>query len=476
MLALVQLSPVFLIFIMLLVLRRPPVQAAIAGALAVGVLWLLHFGAPVEARLLLDVAYDTGVLFLSTAAVIAPGLAFVILIERAGTNKAMATWIQNLGWSKPQQIVFIVLGLAPLLEAMTGFGVSLIATVPLLLALFPRQASLRIALSGMVIMPWGTLGLATVIGAALASLQPADLGQASALVSAPVFLALGAIALWIAGQRQRSAWLLLVLLWAVFVAVLYLASGLLGPEVAGVSAGITVLATGLAIASRKGQFSAWPSIAWPYAALLGTIAAIKCVLLLTNLGPSLVLTGKAVSWQPLASPGLALILVLSAMLAINKGTHLTSNLGSDWLLRSWKPLTTIFFFLLMSQSLLKGEFLTGFQSGLEQLSPVILAPLAASMAGLSGYLTGSNVGGNAIFMPTLAHLDVPNAYWLAAIQNSGAGHGALGSLSILALITGLAKCNRNEEQGLIRFGFAVVCLNTILVAAMGGLLIACLGN
>jgi lactate permease len=93
-------------------------------------------------------------------------------------------------------VIFIVLGLAPLLEAMTGFGVSLIATVPLLMGLFSRQAGMKIALAGMVIMPWGTLGLATVIGGLLTHLPANELGSHSALISAPVFLVLAGIALW----------------------------------------------------------------------------------------------------------------------------------------------------------------------------------------------------------------------------------------------------------------------------------------
>ncbi len=162
---LIHLSPVLLVMSMLMVLRRPPVQAAIAGAALVAVLWLFEGLLPNAA---LAAFQDTAVLFASTAFVIVPGLAFVILIERMGVNQALSEWVQALGLKRAELVLFIVLGLAPLLEAMTGFGVSLIATVPLLLSLFERRIALRVALTGMTIMPWGTLGLATVIGASLA--------------------------------------------------------------------------------------------------------------------------------------------------------------------------------------------------------------------------------------------------------------------------------------------------------------------
>lgn len=187
MLALVHLSPVLLVTAMLVVLRRPPIHAAIAGTLLVIVLWLAGAADAWRSTTLLAATEDTAVLFASTAFVIVPGLTFVIVIERLGVNLALSQWVRSLGLRPGDQLVFIVLGLAPLLEAMTGFGVSLIATVPLLLSLFERRVALRIALAGMAIMPWGTLGLATVIGASLSHLDASALASTSALTSAPVF-------------------------------------------------------------------------------------------------------------------------------------------------------------------------------------------------------------------------------------------------------------------------------------------------
>ena len=184
MLALFHLSPVLLVTAMLVVLRRPPVHAAMAGTLLVMVLWLAGAADAWRPDSVLAAARDTAVLFARTASVIVPGLAFVIFIERLGVNLALSQWVRSLGLGRGDQVVFIVLGLAPLLEAMTGFGVSLIATVPLLMGLFTRQSGMKIALAGMVIMPWGTLGLATVIGALLAHLPAETLGSHSALISA----------------------------------------------------------------------------------------------------------------------------------------------------------------------------------------------------------------------------------------------------------------------------------------------------
>ncbi|MDD2102977.1 L-lactate permease [Pseudomonas putida] len=479
MLALFHLSPVLLVTAMLVVLRRPPVHAAMAGTLLVMVLWLAGAADAWRPDSVLAAARDTAVLFASTAFVIVPGLAFVIFIERLGVNLALSQWVRSLGLGRGDQVVFIVLGLAPLLEAMTGFGVSLIATVPLLLSLFERRVALRIALTGMAIMPWGTLGLASVIGASLAHLDASALAATSALISAPVFFGLSALALYLAGVREPREWRTLGVFWLLFVAVLYSASRWFGPEVAGVAAGlvtaVAVLACGLWRLRRsdgeRGSVQ-WPRQAWPYLLLIAYIVGLKLLWSLTAWQDSWIVQGSQVTWKPLASPGVALILVLIGLGFHTRSAQRQTGLPAALVARVKRPLLTIFFFLAMSQMMVKAGFLAGLMQLLAGLSPTAATSLVAMLGALSGYMTGSNVGGNAIFMPAIAMLPESSRLLLAAVQNSAAGHAALGSLSIVMLILGLAKTQAREEGELVRFGFALVCLNTALVALGAGLLSA----
>lgn len=154
-------------------------------------------------------------------------------------------------------------------------------------------------------------------------------------------------------------------------------------------------------------------------------------------------------------------------------THAFKAWAHRWLSRCYKPLATVFLFLLLSQILLKAGFLAGLKTLLAGLPTIMLAPVAATLAILSGYITGSNVGGNAIFMPTLAGLPLAEqtTTWLAAIQNSAAGHGAMGSMAILALIFGLANASTHEQHSLIRYGAMIVALNGVLIAVLGGVLL-----
>lgn len=466
---LLHLSPVFLVMSMLMVLRRPPVQAAMAGAALVALLWLVDAWmatGTAASGAALAAARDTGVLFLSTAFVIVPGLGFVILIERMGVNQALSQWVRSLGLGPADQVVFIVLGLAPLLEAMTGFGVSLIATVPLLLSLFERRAALRMALAGMAIMPWGTLGLATVIGASLAHVDAAALAAVSSLTSAPVFLVLGALSLQLAGERGARAWLLLGGFGLLFVGVLHGISRWLGPEVAGVGAGFAValgmLVRALLLRGTAQAAPGWPRQAWPYLALALAIVLLKLLALATQWDQRWIVQGAQVAWKPLASPGVALTLVLALLLArgAGRGVALAGALAA----RAKRPLLTIFFFLAMSQMMVKAGFLSGLLQLLAELAPAALAPIVAAFGALAGYMTGSNVGGNAIFMPAIALLPESSRLLLAAVHNSAAGHAALGSLSIVMLVLGLARTTAQEEGELVRFGFALACANAALVA------------
>jgi lactate permease len=216
----------------------------------------------------------------------------------------------------------------------------------------------------------------------------------------------------------------------------------------------------------------WPRQAWPYLVLIACIVALKLLWTFTAWQDLWVVQGAQVSWKPLASPGLALLLLLLGLAFYTRDrTAPEVSVPAALAARARRPLLTIFFFLAMSQMMVKAGFLAGLMQLLAGLSPTAATSLVALLGALSGYMTGSNVGGNAIFMPAIAMLPESSRLLLAAVQNSSAGHAALGSLSIVMLILGLAKTQAWEESELVRFGFALVCLNTALVALGAVLLV-----
>lgn len=107
-----------------------------------------------------------------------------------------------------------------------------------------------------------------------------------------------------------------------------------------------------------------------------------------------------------------------------------------------------------------------------------LGTLSPLLGALSGYLTGSNVGGNALMMTLQASLTDDKALRLAfsAIQNSAAGHAAFASMPIILLVLAIAgHGQRAEESDLVRFGLKILLLVVTLLTATGLLFIAISG-
>jgi lactate permease len=259
----------------------------------------------------------------------------------------------------------------------------------------------------MAIMPWGTLGLAMVVGAALVHLEPETLAARSALVSAPVFIVLSGVAAWLGGGRTPGALLAVGLQGVVFVAVLCLASATLGPEVAGVCAGGTIVVLGLVAARlRHGRGTApWPSAAWPYLLLLACVIALKLLVAAWPADVPWVVQGRDVAWKPLASPGLALLVVCAAVWYRQvRASGASAGWWRAWGQRVVRPLATILCFLLMSQVMVKAGLLAGLQGALSTAGAPWLPFVVAALGGVGGYLTASSIGGNVLMLPTLAEL------------------------------------------------------------------------
>src|SRR5919107_724236 len=82
----------------------------------------------------------------------------------------------------------VVVGAAPFFESVTGFGVAVVISAPILLAtgFSPLRAAV-LSSWGQCAVPWGALGIGTVIGADLSGTSFGELSNLSALLSLPLF-------------------------------------------------------------------------------------------------------------------------------------------------------------------------------------------------------------------------------------------------------------------------------------------------
>ena len=170
----------------MLVLRQNALIAAAAALVTALALWATGIYAPVKLDHLGHAISDALVLEILVGAVVFLGLLFVEVSSRIGGLKALGDAIQSLGLSPPRTVILITLGIGVMLESLTGYGVSMLVTVPLLLQIVSRAKAIFLALIGMSLMPWGALSISALLGAELSGLSPQVLAAAIVTTSGPV--------------------------------------------------------------------------------------------------------------------------------------------------------------------------------------------------------------------------------------------------------------------------------------------------
>ena len=178
--------------------------AAAAASLA-ATLALIGSGAFAQptAAMLGNATLDALLLTTLVSATLAPGVVFIEATRRLKSPEAIARVVAALKLPVPLAAVLIALGLGVLVESLTGMGVSLLLTMPLLAALLPRSAAIALALVGMSLMPWGALALAGTVGATLAQIEPHPFGLAIWRASGPVAAVLPVLAVWLAAYTYQ---------------------------------------------------------------------------------------------------------------------------------------------------------------------------------------------------------------------------------------------------------------------------------
>lgn len=461
----IALAPIVGLFLLILF---SPFSAVWSASLALlGALLIAVTVGRVEVLSLVDLLVPQfSVFMLTVAAVVIPGLLFVCVTSQSGAADGLKDWISGWRISNDTKIVVIVIGVATAVESMTGFGVSMVITIPILLNMLSRDRALLIGLLGMNIMPWGTLGLATIVGAAIAGVAPSELGYHTAIASFLVFPITALEACLIAGYKSARALALATTIGFTFSASLVVSNYLIGPSIAGVVSGLTVI-TGVLFAShvRHQRLRAPDRVIAPYVCLIAFVV-IERILWVSVPGLQDVgLSSGQFSWKVFESPGLPLVLAcLVAGVSSRDLWHSTR--------KAVKPLLSVGLLLAMSQVMTQGGQMHVIAEALKSVSGTGGVALFAPFSALSGYVAGSNVGANALLMPTANILDGTDGIAYAAVQNSAAGHAVLASISIVVLLLGIAGGHtKGEEAWLLRRGALLAAVNTISIGILGMLLI-----
>ncbi len=391
------------------------------------------------------------------------GLLLYNLLSTGGAVEAVSRFLGRLEPDRVALAAGVVVGVAPFFESVTGFGVAVVISAPILLAagFTPLRAAV-LATWGQCAVPWGALGVGTVIGAHLAGMDFGRLSDASAFLSLPLFPVYGVAAVALAGGwtgvRRRGAEA--IVLGLVAGAATIVTSLYLVPELAGAVGGLA--ATAVFLARRRHRLSGVPVRALvPYAFLLALLAVANGIgdlrSLLEQLGP--VFDGPGL---PLLISGVFAALLLG--LGGDAAGAAVRRTATQWIPTAAAVLTFVLAGEVVAESGAAG-LLAGGAEALGVFFPAVSPVLAA----LGGALTGSNAASNALFMPLQVEaargLDVSEEL-TAAVQNVAGSHASMLApqrMVLAATATGLL----GREGDILRASVTPVAVSIGVLALLG---------
>lgn len=401
--------------------------------------------------------------FVEVALVLLGGLLIAEIGQRRGVNDAVTAWAQRMAAPPALLVLLFVLGVTPFAESVTGFGVGVVLAAPVFRAFgHPPARAATVAALGLVAVPWGSLAPGILAAGRLTGLDIREIGVATAALSLPVFLVCGAAALLIAQGRAavKAHALDLVVASVALWGGIWLANWLLGSAIAGAVGSLAGIAACLGLirwrtTRRLPEARDMLHRGAPYGILLATLLAARGIAVLIGDVP--------VVSAVLASPATWLLLT-SAVFARDRPDIVIPTV------RRWAPVAaaTVGFLLvggLMAASGLAATLATE-ASGLGPGYPAF----APWLGGLGGFLTGSNVGSNAMFVVAqtqVAHQLALPTLTVVAVQNVGASLATMASAPRIALALQAAGA-RQDESGVLQ---SLLKVDAVALAAMSVLAI-----
>ncbi len=481
MLALSALLPCLVVIIAILWFRQSAVVAATAAAFASGLLWAAGVFLPPTVTQVMNALTDTAILQLLVAAIVLPGIMFVETSNRTGAPKAIGDVMKHLNLKPPRAAIVIAIGFGVLVESLTGYGVSLLVTVPLLAARFERRHAIALALLGMSLMPWGALSVSAHLGAELAEIALDRMALMIWLVSGPVVFILPLLCLRFVPDPCFGDFIFAFLAGLLLWAGIGLGSRWIGIEIAGVAGAFTVIAMAvLAANGGDGLIRVFATRALaPYYLLIASVLLQKLLILhLAEAGVAPVLSSGRVTFSLLSSPGVALLMaILPSIMLLPQASaspiRISALLVHVWQ-RGWRPMGGIFLFVLAARLLVEMGAIKALAGLLSTTGPYPALAAVTLLGATSGFVTGSGLTGNALFMPsaatTGASFDAPALF--AALQHGAAGHMAMAALPVAAiLLAALPGRTFADDRTVLVIGLRLNLIFMCLLIGMGSLLL-----
>ncbi|HEY4557197.1 MAG TPA: L-lactate permease, partial [Enteractinococcus sp.] len=439
--------PVLVTLGLLAVPRMPAAIPPLIGTITAAALALWYFDAP--ASDLVTAWNDTFWTLIKVLAIIGGGVLLSGVMDRTGAQRTLANWLSAGGPTIPAALL-MAHGVVPFLETVTGFGVSVLIGLPLLLSVgfTPYRAAL-LTLLGLMIGPWGSMGPGTLIAADAAGASLTDMGLVSGWMNIIPFVVSGIAVSVIAGngyttttlsRSQKIGWAGIatasgLILWGFTM----LANLLLGTPVAG-AVSTMIMSVIWLLYIRRGNLTPGPGRSLvPYLILMfGTIAG-QIIYRTVDLGALGEVLASPALWSTTGALASLTFLPISAedQRALPKAT----------LVMWWGVAIPTALYVLLGVMIAGGGLADVIAGSLADLGAVYLF-LMPFVAGLSGYITASGTGANAMFGATQVAaaqgLGV-SPLWAMGLQNSAAGWAIIAGPARIELAYRMAYAYQRDD-------------------------------
>ncbi|GCE32139.1 hypothetical protein KDA_76230 [Dictyobacter alpinus] len=472
----VALLPLFVAALALVVLRRTSRDASLitlfVTALVVIFFPTFHLS---PARIGLA-AGEGGATALTVAAILVPALLFYQVQQATGAIPVLERGMAKMIPDRDVQILLLVLGVGPAVEAMCGFGVGTVFIIPLLAALeSDRLRVAQLSLLCQVIGPWGALGIGTSFAAAASGVRLDLLSMQSALLLAPVSICFSLFTLAIGGGREALArhWPCALGASCLQIGGMFLGSLFLGVELAGIVSGILVV--GFLLFLGCNQWSViWQTFITHHRASSGVSPLARALVPYLLLGTSLAMTRlfPAVSerlqtrgvllFEPihfhfavLYSPGICLLFAAIAPFALFPlQTEALFRAVVCTVRQSFSSLIAVVGFLIVAALMQESGMTSSLGAAAATLGREYMW-IAPVIGATSGWLTGSIMSGNALSVPmqmaASARVGLPLP-WIIAAQNTSTAIASIVSPAHIILTVTAAGAAGQEGALLCKVG------------------------
>ncbi len=402
-----------LLTILALGFRMKALHAALLGVGATVIAILVAF--PLSVLQIEAATLRWGPILAEVLAIIAGGLLLSNVLQHNRGQASLAKWIEERSGNNIGTILLIVHGITPFAESVTGFGIGITIAIPLLAHLgLPTARVAIIGLMGLCAVPWGSMGPGTLIAATMADVSFYKLGVVSAVISCVPFIVTGMAAALLGGStehRRRDVFygFLSGLCLTLLITVMNL---VVGTAPAGALAALIMIVFYLMLGRKRRM---------PHLNREGRNAVCSYAVLLSGVlvtGWIVGLLKLPAGWHYLASPAVWLFV---ASIFAAKGWPQKPPLQKAW--SAWVQSASVTgLFLIIGILMAISGMAECLARTLAQAGPVyaVMAPL---VAGLGGFVTGSNSGANAMFAATQADIARSlhfNVLWFVGIHNVAA--------------------------------------------------------